>query len=106
MIVDRSAYTALLQLPNIGPSTAGDLRLLGIHTSQELVGRDPYAMYHELCAITGKRHDPCVIDVFLAITRFISGDPSTPWWKYTPERKATLAARGPSVFSGNARSAT
>jgi hypothetical protein len=34
-----------------------------------------------------------VIDVFIAAVRFMAGEPAKPWWKYTPERKRTLAAR-------------
>jgi hypothetical protein len=40
--------------------------------------------------ITGKRQDPCVLDVFIATVRFIEGAPARPWWHYTAERKATL----------------
>lgn len=58
-----------------------------------LLGKDPYAMYDELCRITGVRHDPCLIDVFIAATRYMSGEPATPWWKYTLERKLELVAR-------------
>ncbi len=28
-----------------------------------------------------------------AAVRFMAGEPSKPWWKYTPERKRTLAAK-------------
>jgi hypothetical protein len=94
---DRAHFTRLEQLPNVGKATAGDFRLLGIDTPQQLINRDPYELYDRLCAITGQRHDPCVIDVFIATTRFMGGDPEAPWWKYTDERKATLAARGDAV---------
>jgi hypothetical protein len=50
-------------------------------------------MYDDLCHATGVRHDPCVIDVFIAAVRFMAGEAARPWWKYTPERKRTLAAR-------------
>lgn len=43
--------------------------------------------------MTGVRHDPCVIDVFLAATRFMGGEPAKPWWHYTAERKRALAGR-------------
>ena len=89
--MDRSDYTELQQLPNIGPAGAGDLRLLGIAVPVDLIGRDPYAMYEKLCAITNRRHDPCVIDVFIAAVRFMAGDEAKPWWFYTPERKEKLA---------------
>lgn len=91
MTEDRSAVTRLEQIPNVGSATAGDLRELGIMTPQALIGRDPYAMYAELCAATRQRHDPCVIDVFIAVVRYMEGAPSTPWWFYTKERKQTLA---------------
>jgi hypothetical protein len=90
---DRSALTELEQIPNIGPSIAADLRLLGLTAPRDLIGRDPYAMYHDLCRLTGVRHDPCLLDVFLAAVRFMAGGPALPWWKFTPERKRTLQAR-------------
>lgn len=90
---NRSHYTRLEQLPNVGKATAGDLRLLGIDTPQQLIGRDPYQLFEQLCDVTGHRHDPCMMDVFIAATRFMGGEPATPWWTYTDERKATIAAR-------------
>jgi predicted GIY-YIG superfamily endonuclease len=85
---------ALLEdIPNIGPSIAADLRQLGITTPAELPGRDPYVMYDELCRITGQRHDPCLLDTFIAAVRYMEGAPKKPWWKYTAERKREMAAR-------------
>ena len=83
----------LEDIPNVGPSIAADLRQLGITTPAELPGRDPYAMYDELCRITGQRHDPCLLDTFIAAVRFMEGAPKKPWWKYTAERKQEMAAR-------------
>jgi hypothetical protein len=78
----------LEQLPNIGPSIAADLRLLGVSTPQQLAGRDPLALYRALCEHTGKRQDPCVLDTFMAATAFMGGAAARPWWDYTAERKA------------------
>ncbi len=83
----------LEDIPNVGPAVAADLRRLGITTPAELPGRDPYAMYDDLCRITGQRHDPCLLDTFIAAVRFLEGAPKTPWWKYTAERKREMAAR-------------
>jgi hypothetical protein len=83
----------LEEIPNVGPSIANDLRQLGIESPYDLPGRDPYAMYDDLCRITGERHDPCLLDTFIAAVRFMEGAEPQPWWKYTPERKRTLAAR-------------
>lgn len=83
----------LEDLPNVGPSIAGDLRGIGVSRPSDLVGRDPYALYDALCAATGVRHDLCVLDVFLSAVRFMEGAPARPWWQYTAERKHALAAR-------------
>lgn len=88
--VDRSRLVALTDLPNIGPACAHDLRLLGIHEPSQLVGQCPFDMYEKLCKKTGSRHDPCVIDVFMSVTRFMAGEEPRPWWSFTPERKAML----------------
>ncbi len=79
----------LEQLPNIGPSLAADLRLLGVQQPQELASRDAFVLYQSLCAITGRRQDPCVLDSFMAATDFMRGAPARPWWSYTGDRKAT-----------------
>ena len=83
----------LEQIPNIGPALAADLRILGLLTPAALVGQDPYALYERLARLTGQRQDPCVLDTFIAATRFMAGDPARPWWHYTPERKRALARR-------------
>ena len=88
--VSRHCLDRLTDLPNVGPAMAADLRRLGIQSPDELVGRDPYALYAGLCEVTGLRHDPCVLDVFISITRFMAGDAPRPWWAYTAERKARL----------------
>lgn len=88
--VDRSRVAVLTDLPNIGEAMAKDLRLLGIHKPGQLAGKYPFEMYERLCEITGVRHDPCVIDVFISITRFMDGDAPRPWWTYTEERKQLL----------------
>jgi hypothetical protein len=78
----------LEQLPNIGPALAADLRQIGIRTPAELRGKDPFVLYQTLCATTGQRQDPCVLDTFMAATDFMRGAPAAPWWTYTPQRKA------------------
>ena len=79
---------ALEQLPNIGPSLAADLRLIGIEHPHELRGKDAFVLYQKLCAATGQRQDPCVLDTFMAATDFMRGAPAAPWWAYTAQRKA------------------
>lgn len=88
----RKATTAaecerLEQLPNIGPSIAGDLRLIGIEHPRQLATADALALYQSLQIATGKRQDPCVLDTFLAACDFMRGAPAQPWWAYTAGRK-------------------
>ena len=85
---------ALEDLPNIGRSIADDLRSLGISKPVDLSGRDPYDLYDALCRATGVRHDPCLLDVFIAAVHFAEGGAATPWWRYTAERKQALLLRG------------
>ncbi len=77
----------LEQLPNVGPAIAADLRLLGIRHPRELAARDAFVLYQSLCAMTGQRHDPCVLDTFMAATDFMRGAQARPWWHYTAQRK-------------------
>ncbi len=80
--------TLLEQLPNVGPALAADLRLIGIRSPRELRGRDPFVLYQQLCAATGERQDPCVLDTFMAATDYMRGAEAAPWWAYTAQRKA------------------
>ena len=74
-------------IPNIGPAMEKDLLALGLNEPSELVGKDPYQMYKDLCAITRIRQDPCVIDVFISAVRYMEGGPAKKWWEFTEERK-------------------
>ena len=89
----RLSVTTLEDVPNIGRAVAADLVRLGIRAPRELAGRDPYALYDELNRVTGTRHDPCLLDTFIAAVRFMDGAPARPWWKYTAERKRELGKR-------------
>jgi hypothetical protein len=77
----------LTDLPNVGPAMAGDFESLGLRTPASLKGKDPLRLYEALCRKTGTRQDPCVLDVFISVTRFLDGEAPRPWWDYTPERK-------------------
>jgi hypothetical protein len=79
--------TVLEDLPNIGPAIAADLRRIGVRTPRELKGRDAFVLYQKLNAATGTRHDPCVLDTFLAAVDFMNGAAAAPWWAYTAQRK-------------------
>lgn len=88
----RDECQELEQIPNIGPAVAADLRLLGIKKPRELRGRDAFVLYQQLCAVTEQRHDPCVLDTFMAAVDFMGGAAPSPWWHYTAQRKALYGA--------------
>jgi hypothetical protein len=88
------AMAHLQGIPNVGPRMAEDLFKLGIARLRDVAGRDPDEMYHELCALDAKRHDPCVRDVFAAVVTYTEGGPARPWWEFTPQRKEREARKG------------
>ena len=88
---DRKTVTELTELPNIGPAIAEDLHLLGILHPQDLINQNPYQLFKNLCRKTGVRHDPCVLDVFLAAVDYMEGGEAVPWWKFTAQRKKNLS---------------
>lgn len=83
----KGAGDALRGLANIGPAARRDLRLLGIDTVADLAARDADELYAGLNALTGRRQDPCVWDVFAAAIHQARTGEATPWWRWTPERR-------------------
>ncbi|MCF6177634.1 MAG: helix-hairpin-helix domain-containing protein [Victivallaceae bacterium] len=91
---NRETILLLEELPNIGKAMARDLLLIGIEQPSELIGRDAFELYEKLCAISGKRHDPCVIDVFMSVIHFMEGGEVLPWWAFTGKRKQQVIQKG------------
>ena len=85
--VVREKILRFKDLPNIGPAAAKDFELLGFTEPHQLVGADPLGLYESLCAVTGSRHDRCVLDTFMSVTHFLDGGAPEPWWHFTEERK-------------------
>lgn len=74
-------------IPNVGKAMERDFRALGISLPGELAGQDAFALYQRLCAVSGTRQDPCVLDTYLAVCDFMDGGAPLPWWSFTPLRK-------------------
>ena len=81
------AVKTFKDIPNIGPAMTGTFRVVNIKEPDDLKKCDPYKLYIKLCQTTGYRHDPCVLDVFMASIDFMKGAPARPWWHYTESRK-------------------
>ena len=89
----RNEIKSFRDIPNVGKVIEKDFILLGIKEPIDLTGKDPYQMYNDLCKLTNKQHDPCVIDVFISAVRYMEGGPPKKWWEFTKERKMKLGSR-------------
>ncbi len=80
--------TELQTIPNVGPAVARKLARLDIATVDDLRGRDAEDLFERLCTLDGRRHDPCLLDTFVAAVAYADGEPARPWWEFSRERKA------------------
>lgn len=91
----RASLQTLRELqthPGIGPATAGDLIRLRITRIEQLRGRDPLKLYRALCRKDGVRHDPCALDVFMALIHYAETGEAKPWHRFTAARKSRYGA--------------
>jgi hypothetical protein len=84
--MSRVSGNDLQSLPGIGPSLAEDLVELGLRSPEDLHGQDPEALYADLCALRGRRLDPCVLYAFrCAVHAATTGDDDPElrkWWNW------------------------
>ena len=81
----------LLELANVGPAVARYLEGIGITQTSQLAGRDAVEIYEEMCAVSGRRRDPCLLDTVMSAVEQADGGPARPWWHYTAQRKRMLS---------------
>lgn len=74
-------------IPNVGPAIERHFVFLKLASPNDLRKQDPFLLYTRLCTESGVRHDPCVLDTFIAVVDFMNGTPSRPWFYYTKGRK-------------------
>jgi hypothetical protein len=86
----------LRALPNVGPAIARKLQQLGVERPDDLRGQDPERLFQRLCDLDGRRHDPCLLDTFVAVVDRVNGAPPRPWWYYSRLRKSNDAQTGSS----------
>ena len=90
--MSRTDIKTLQEIPNVGQATENIFNIIGIDSPKQLIGKDPYKMYNELCDVTNQKQDLCVIDVFISAVRYMEGGPQKKWWEFTEERKKKLGA--------------
>ena len=88
--MSRIDINNLQDIPNVGKATENILNIVGINRPDQLIGRDPYKLYNELCNATNQKYDPCLIDVFISAVKFMEGGPPKKWWEFTEERKIKM----------------
>jgi Pathogenicity locus len=88
-----TAPSALTAIPNVGPAVARKLLRLDIRGVEDLRGRDADELFERLCAMEGRRLDPCLLDTFTAAVAYADGGPARPWWEFSRARKAAAAGR-------------
>ena len=82
----------LRDLYSVGPATVRDLKTLGITRVEQLAGKDARELYDRLGRLSGKRCDPCMMDVLSAAIAQAQ-DPNLPkekrkWWYWSRIRKS------------------
>ncbi len=81
---DAKVFT---DIPNIGPAVAKRLVLIGLREPKDLKGKNAFALYTKTCELSGRREDPCLLDVYMATIDFMNGAIAKHWFMYTKTRK-------------------
>ena len=89
-MMSRADTKSFEEIPNVGKATEKYFNIIGINSPKQLIGKDPYKMYNELCKATNQKHDPCVIDILISAVRYMEGGPPMKWWEFTNERKKKM----------------
>ena len=79
----------LIDLPNIGKTTAAKLEKIGIRTPEDFLERDPYEVFHELKT----KVDPTLCRCALA--GIIGAKTRQPWHKITKKTAVEYERRHP-----------
>jgi hypothetical protein len=93
--IGTASSSTLLELANVGPAVARYLERVGTTETSQLAGRDAIEIYDEMCAASGRRLDPCLLDTVMSAVEQADGGPARPWWDYTAERKRRLSGVSP-----------
>jgi hypothetical protein len=80
-------------MPNVAKAAEKGFITIGLKQPIDLVDKDPYQMYQELCNITQQRRDPCAIDVFISAVEYMKGGKARKWWGFAQQRKEKLAGK-------------
>ncbi|MCZ8354379.1 MAG: helix-turn-helix domain-containing protein [Cyclobacteriaceae bacterium] len=93
--MELRAMSEFQTIPSIGIRFAQDLISLGFYAIEELQGKDPAKLVHQLERQLGAWIDPCVEDqIRLCIHYATHANKRANWWDFTQERKAYRQQHG------------
>jgi hypothetical protein len=76
----------LREIPGVGEKISHKLNLVGIHTVEDLRGREPGDLYRKLEGVTAFPVDRCVLYVFRAAVYYAENEEHDPellkWWNW------------------------
>ncbi len=79
-----SVLKELRQIPGIGKACSYDLWNIGIRKISDLKNKNPMALYEKLNALSGVKHDVCMLYTFRCAVYFASTQKPDPkklkWW--------------------------
>ncbi len=85
------ALTELQKIPGVGASLSQDLVDLGYRTTEELKGKVPEEIYHDLMVLKGEQIDRCVLYVLRVAVYYASNSVYQPellkWWKWKDDQQ-------------------
>src|SRR5579859_7044987 len=83
----QQTLEALKVIPGVGHRVAADLWNLGLRSVSDLKGRDPEALYEQLCEFQGKQIDRCMLYTLRCAVYFASNERHEPdllkWWNWS-----------------------
>lgn len=85
-----SIASRLEDIPNVGPVSAGLLRVCGIEKPAELRDADPMFLYDKICQLTRKTHPPRLLDVLMSAVSFANGSAPQHWSSFSHERETLM----------------
>ncbi len=86
----KSAVNELERIPGVGKAVAQNLRSIGIHSVDQLKGKNPEKLYRKLCDFKVGPVDRCMLYVLRCAIYYASNDKHDPellkWWNWKDKK--------------------
>lgn len=85
----KSAVNKLERIPGVGKAAAQDMQSIGIHSVEQLKGKNPEKLYRKLCDFKASPVDRCMLYVLRCAVYYASNNKHDPellkWWNWKDE---------------------